>query len=252
MEETCGFVKFHRKILNWEWYQDTNTFRLFFHLIAKAQWKNSRYQGHEVPRGSLVIGRKALALELGMSEQSVRTALEHLKSTGEITLKSTNKFTIATIVKYCDFQDVPTNEQPTTNQQLTNNQPTTNQQLTTSKERKNIRKKEGKNNKQIVFPENLNTDSFRSHWERWVKYRKERRNPLVESTIESQLVFLSKYSEEVAIWIIEKSINKGWQGLFEPKSDELAAMAAKKEKGKGDGIFDILNNFNPEKDDIWQ
>lgn len=125
-----NYIMLYRKITSWEWYTDANTMRVFFHLLLNANWKDGRYRGYEVPRGSLVVGRKKLAKELKMSEQSVRTALEHLKSTNEITTKITNRFTIVTIVNYDNYQVVvddsnhQNDQQP--NQQSTNNQPTTN------------------------------------------------------------------------------------------------------------------------------
>ena len=136
-----GFIKLYRSITSWEWYQDQNTMAVFIHLLLKANWEDTRYRGHEVPKGSLVCGRKKLAKELGISEQSVRTSLEHLKSTNEIAIKPTNRFSIITIVNWEKYQgcgDLLTNK-------TTNKSPTTNQQLTTYKEYKNIRNKEEKN-----------------------------------------------------------------------------------------------------------
>ena len=138
-----GFIKLYRSFASWEWYQDQNTKSVFIHLLLKANWENGRYRGHEVPKGSLVCGRKKLAKELGISEQSVRTSLEHLKSTNEITIKPTNRFSIITIVnweKYQGYGDLLTNKS-------TNKSPTANQQLTTYKEYKNIRNKEEKKEK---------------------------------------------------------------------------------------------------------
>ena len=149
-----GFIKLHRGLLKWEWYKDQNTKDVFLHLLLNANWEDSRYRGFEVPKGSLIIGRKKIAEELGISEQSVRTALEHLKSTNEITIKSTNKFSIATIVnweKYQCWNEESTNKSTS---ESTNEQPTTNQQLTTYKEYNNKRIKEYNNkrdaNKGIV------------------------------------------------------------------------------------------------------
>lgn len=31
-----GWISLYRKILNWEWYSDANTFRLFIHLLLQA------------------------------------------------------------------------------------------------------------------------------------------------------------------------------------------------------------------------
>ena len=75
-----GYIKLSRKMLSWEWYSDINTTRLFVHLIFKANWKDGRFQGVEVPRGSLVTSLGHLSKETGLSIQQVRTALKHLKS----------------------------------------------------------------------------------------------------------------------------------------------------------------------------
>ena len=138
MEE--GYIKLNRKILSWEWYQDAATARLFLHCLLLANWKDARWQGVEVPRGSFLTGRAKLAQDLKISEQSVRTALKHLILTGELTMKTGPKGSIITVVNYDLYQGSNqqdnqqlTNEQPTTNQQLTNEQPTTNQRLTTNK-----------------------------------------------------------------------------------------------------------------------
>ena len=60
-----GFIKLHRSILKWEWYDDANTMRVFLHLLLNANWEDCRYRGHLVPKGSLVIGRKKIAKEFG-------------------------------------------------------------------------------------------------------------------------------------------------------------------------------------------
>lgn len=141
-----GWVKIHRGMLDWEWYGDTNVVRLFFHLLLKANYEEKRWQGNIVGRGQLVTGRVELAEQTGLTEQQVRTALSKLKSTGEITIKTTNKYSVITICNYARYQDTeqqcqPT-EQPTNNQQTTNKQPTNNQQITTTQEIKKERNKE--------------------------------------------------------------------------------------------------------------
>jgi hypothetical protein len=60
-----GWIKIHRSILEWEWYEDTNTFRLFMHLILKANHKDRNYKGKLIKRGSLVTGRELLSVETG-------------------------------------------------------------------------------------------------------------------------------------------------------------------------------------------
>jgi len=146
-----SFIKLSRKIQKWEWYTDGNTFRVFLHLLMDANFKQSKFKGHVLPVGSLIIGRKMLAADLQLSEQQIRTSINKLKSTNEITIKATNKFSICTIVKWAEYQTQQPTKPQQINQQVTNNQPTSNQQVTTEEEVKNIRSKERTYNRASRF-----------------------------------------------------------------------------------------------------
>ena len=89
-----NWIKLFSKFINWEWYKDQNTKSLFIHCLLKANWKDGKFEGIVVPRGSFVTGRKKLAQELGMTEQEIRTAIKHLILTNEITTEATNKYTL--------------------------------------------------------------------------------------------------------------------------------------------------------------
>lgn len=142
-----NWIKLNRKILKWEWYSDNATRSVFLHALLKANYEPSRYKGHELAIGDVVFGRKKWAEELGLSERQVRTAITHLKETGEIsTIKVTNKFTILRIENWEFYQSKEdevtnnmTNERPTTDQQPTNNRPRT------KKEKKEKNEKKDKN-----------------------------------------------------------------------------------------------------------
>jgi hypothetical protein len=129
-----GYIKLWRKAVDWEWYRSSETFHLFCHLILHANHKPSRFMGEEIRRGQIVVGRRRLSEETGISEQSIRTSIERLKSTNEITSKSTNKFTIITLCNYESYQDMNTEINQQNPNKSTNDQPATNQQLTTIKE----------------------------------------------------------------------------------------------------------------------
>jgi len=119
-----GWIKIHRQILDWEWYSDNNAFRIFMHLILKANHKEKRYKGIELNCGSVITSRDILSLETGLSVQQIRTALDKLKSTNEITIETSSKGTIIQVVNYAKYQlstNESTNEQPTNNQQVTTN-----------------------------------------------------------------------------------------------------------------------------------
>ena len=142
MSAINGYIKLHRKFIEWEWYSDEVVRSVFLHLLLTATYKPIRFQGTELAPGDVVIGREKMAKELGFSQQQIRTALKKLENTGEIFKKSTNRFSVATLVNWGVYQGLDEDEQPTINQQSTNNQPTINQQSTTFK---NIRNKEYKN-----------------------------------------------------------------------------------------------------------
>ena len=76
-----------------------------------------------IKRGQLITGRKALAAQTGLSERQIRTALDHLKSTNELTIKSTNKFSLITIVNCGKFQDVQSDIDQQVDQRPTSNRP---------------------------------------------------------------------------------------------------------------------------------
>lgn len=132
------YVKISRKILEWEWYKDVNTKVLFFHILLKANWKDGRFQGIEIPRGSFVTSYQTLADETGLTVMNIRTAIKHLKLTQEITVSQHSKFSVITVKNYDAYQTA----NKVANNQLTGNQQATNRQLTTIEEGKKERKEE--------------------------------------------------------------------------------------------------------------
>ena len=183
-----GWIKIHRQIIDWEWFTDTTTFRVFLQLLLKANHKEKKYRGMVLKVGTIITSRDILAFETSLSVQQVRTALDKLKSTNEITIKTSSQGTIIEVVNYSKYQIV-TNE-------VTNKQPTSNQQVTTNKNEKNE-----KNEKEVIL------DS-------WIEYRKSAKKTLTQQSIKSILVKMENYTNEQCKFVINKSIEQGWQGLF--------------------------------------
>ncbi len=147
-----GYIKLFRKLTEWEWYDDANTFRLFIHLLLNASFESNNWQGITLQPGQLITGRKRLAKELKLSERQIRTSLSRLKSTNEIATKTTNKFSIVTICNWEDYQSEKEGKRPA---ERPAKEPTNDQQTTTTKE--------GKEGKELLVRE------FEKFWTQYDK-----------------------------------------------------------------------------------
>jgi len=149
-----GFIKIYRKISHWEWYDDKNTFFIFFHILISANYKPKLWHGIEIKRGQLVTSIAELAKSTSTSIQQTRSSINKLKATNDITITSTNKFTVITLTNYelYNGHDFENNKQITneiTNQQQTNNKQNSTK-ITTTKEAKEVNK-EKKEREEIYF-----------------------------------------------------------------------------------------------------
>lgn len=123
MQELNGYIKLYRKLVQWGWYQDNVVKSLFLHFLLTASFKDFEWMGYHLKAGQIVTGRQRLAKELGFTEQQIRTGIKKLESTKEITSKTTNKYTIITVMNWEDYQG---DEKISTNKitnSLTNEQP---------------------------------------------------------------------------------------------------------------------------------
>jgi uncharacterized phage protein (TIGR02220 family) len=104
VSEPTTFIKLDRNILSWRWYGDMNTFKLFIHLLLKANFEDREWQNKIILRGELVTSISRLSEETGLTVKQVRTALNHLKGTNEVASRSTAQYTVITILNYEKYQ----------------------------------------------------------------------------------------------------------------------------------------------------
>ena len=60
MNQKQGWIKIHRQLLDWEWYDDINVTRLFLHILLKANHKSKNYKGEIVKVGEHLTSRDIL------------------------------------------------------------------------------------------------------------------------------------------------------------------------------------------------
>ncbi len=118
-----GFVKISGDLRSWAWINDSKTVYIYVRLLLGAAWCETDFRDVHLKRGQIAISQRDFAEKCGVSRQELRTILERLISTHKITQKSTNKFSIITLLDYdCAAQASTRN--------ATTNQPTVNPQIT--------------------------------------------------------------------------------------------------------------------------
>jgi len=181
-----GFITLHRKIQNWEWYQDCASTHLFIYMLLSANHKEQKWQGVTIKRGQFVTGIYSLSSKTGLSIKVIRNRLERFEKSGEIVTKRTNKFTLVTIVKYDVYQNkvkVGANEGQTEgNQRATNN---TVNNVNTENNKKEVgteKKEKGKGTPYSAFKQAYSKSEADSKWSliTWTNLTEQERTSAIE------------------------------------------------------------------------
>jgi hypothetical protein len=80
-----GYVRLHRRLLEWEWFGDSTTVHVLMFILLRANWQKKVWQGHVIEPGQLITSRLSIADSCGLTEKQVRGALDKLKGAGVIT-----------------------------------------------------------------------------------------------------------------------------------------------------------------------
>ena len=204
-----GYIKLYRQVMKWEWYDDANTFRLFIHLLLKANYEDAQWRGLTIKRGQLFTSIGHLSHELKISDKAIRIALDKLIKTKEVVSKGASNGTMITICKYDSYQSSFNTEGQTDGQ--TRGEPgATNNNNNNNKEKKN---------KEIDL--SFLQKDFIPIVEKWLLYKKEKKQEYKgQTSINTFCKKLIEYSNGDAIIaeaIIEQSIANNWAGIFELK-----------------------------------
>ena len=100
------FIKIDRNLLQWRWFQDSNTLQLWIYLLASVNIKDHDFMNITVHRGELATSYPSLSAATGQTVKEIRTALEHLKATGEVAVTRHPKFSVISVLNYDLYQGV--------------------------------------------------------------------------------------------------------------------------------------------------
>lgn len=253
----CGYIKLYRKLTEWRWYDEPLTKAVFIDLLLNANFETKKWREMTIERGQIFTSRTQLAKSNGISLQNVRTAINRLKTTGEITCSSTGTGLLITICEYDSYQGYekkvqPTNEptnKPDANREVTDNQPEDNLRTTTTKEGKKERRKEGNNEKK----EKIKDGIFEKYWDEyhkitgkiktdkeatekyWKKLTDEEKQLAIDK-IPDYVASISdsKYIKKARTYLADKNFNDEFR-----KPDESAEPTVKRDLQYFHQIYDI-------------
>jgi hypothetical protein len=203
-----------------------HAFVLAFMIAFRAQWK-SGWNRLGLEPGEALLGDFA---DLGMSEQSYRTAKKQLEKWNFATFKPTTKGTIARLTDTRLFDICFEQGNGQDNERLTDAQRTGNGRLTTTQTAKKDKTAEKETQGAVSpgvsinpLPSSLDTQRMRDKWSAWMEYRRGLKKPKAwERLFNEQLEWLTRFDEPTAFEILSASIRNGWTGLFPPRGTDRA------------------------------
>ena len=206
-----GWVKLWRKSTDSGLMQNPDLWLFWCWCLLKATHKPKKqmvgFQVVELQPGQFVFGRKKAATELPLSEQTVRTCVKKLETLQNLTIKSTNKFSIITIVNWDAYQEINQQDNQQDNQQVTSSQPAANHK----QEVKECKNKPIRNG----IPDFINKElwqAFRDHRKTLGKKMNDHAEKLIFAKLQK-----AKDKGHDPHEMIETAIERGWQSVFEPK-----------------------------------
>ncbi len=102
-----GWIKLHRKLLEWKYADDMELLGFWTVLLLKANHKDGYHShGETLAPGQFVTGRKALSKECKISESKCERFLKKLKIEHQIEQRSNRQYRVITIVNWIEYQIV--------------------------------------------------------------------------------------------------------------------------------------------------
>ena len=99
-----GYVKIHRKLVEWRYYKNSVVKCIFLHILLTANYKDVPWEEIIVKKGQKVTSYPSLAEETGFTVAQVRKAIAKLKEAGTITVRTTSRYSLITVENWDLYQ----------------------------------------------------------------------------------------------------------------------------------------------------
>jgi hypothetical protein len=210
-----GYIKIFRSIKT-HWLYEKNRKRTkleaWYDLLLRAshcaEKETVGYDFIEVFRGQILTSQEGLAKDWRWDRSAVRSFINSLHRDQMLTIKSTNTYTMLTICNYECYQGNSPSLSPTNQHQP----------ITHSTHSINDKELKKEIYSQFIFFNN----GFTTVWKSFKDMRVKVKSPLTLEAERLNLIDLSKLcknDKELAIKIVNQSIQKGWKGFFPLKSN---------------------------------
>ncbi len=202
-----GWIKLHRKITDNPLYFSepfTRSMAWVDMLLIANHTDNFFFKRGirvDIKTGQIGYDLDTLSKRWKWSRGKVERFLQMLEKDEQIVRQKTNVTTLISIVNYKEYQ---TDDKPN---RKANDKPNSKPNEHKQECIRNI-----KNEKELIL-------------DRWIEYRKQIKKPIKEATQETILAKMENFTEEQCKFVIDNSIENGWQGLFWdklPKKEELS------------------------------
>lgn len=227
-----GWIKLHRSLTQWQWYDDINATRLLIHLLLTVNYSDKKWRGEVIKAGSRVISWEHLSQETGLSVRQCRVAMVKLINSKEVTKRVTNKYQVVSLVKWRKLQsdDKRVTNSKSGKGQAKGRQVTTTKEIKEYKEHKEKRKADFKKSL-IPYLEIYSKEMLRAFYEYWTesgerarKLRFEKEKAFdIKRRLSTWKKNESKYGGDVAVSKIKRT------ALTLSEQDRFKAEADKKE-----------------------
>ncbi len=215
-----GWISLHRKLLDWEWYDDPNTMRLFIHCLLRANFEATKWRGIDIERGQFITSYSSLASELKLSPKQIRVALDKLKRTGEVASQSNSQHTVITVKNYLKYQDRGTLwGKPGANEGQTKGKRGATDNKNNKNNKENNKKEMVDHDEELELPRWLDKDL----WHEWLEVRNKRKATNTTRALKIQLAKLVDIEKRLGLGneALRESYSNGWKGVFDPKGSRV-------------------------------
>jgi hypothetical protein len=124
-----GWIKLHRQLIERGWLKNHNVCIFWIYCLLKATHEPIKtivgFQEVNLQPGEFVFGRHKASKETGLSERKIRTCLAFLRNAENLTIKTTNKFSIISITNWHTYQRTESENDQQNDQQATSRRPQT-------------------------------------------------------------------------------------------------------------------------------